>query len=125
MSEPTDEIKSMAHEVWFTSLGDLLTLLLCFFLCAVSFSTFEPRDKTSIESSNRNNVSKISSNGTEIGRAAVAGTSIAPLVSREVAIGFDADDFSSDRTALTSKGLLKMNSIGRHNFPTRSVCTQN
>lgn len=111
MSDGLEQNPVMSAEGWFTTLGDLLTLLLCFFLAAVSFSTFSPPEHATKTGTNSSHSEEIAGSGSKNGQREGSGTSIAPQVVGEIEIGFAADDISSDGTALSESGLAKLEQI--------------
>jgi len=94
MASPND-----STQTWMLSFGDLLTLLLCFFLLLISTGAMKPKTKESLSAQNHSietNTKVLSSNTDEVGNKVANKT-----------IGITDDAFFLTSSDLVSEGLVQ------------------
>lgn len=110
-STPGDDSVDLSAAPWFTTLGDLLTLLLCFFLAAISFTSSEI-----IERRVKNGVTARMEGGSKLPgalprRSVISGTQVAPQMTRESVIDFAETDFNRDGSELEGEKKTELHRI--------------
>lgn len=97
---------------WLTSFGDLLTLLLCFFICIVSLSRKDPAAIIGPQDVMRWNDKKFDQARVEANGETVGGITIAPLTGEpeKITLHFGREDFAANGEKLSSQAVEWMKS---------------
>ncbi|MDC0359073.1 hypothetical protein OAO01_09675, partial [Oligoflexia bacterium] len=101
---------SFSNSRWLTTFGDLLTLLLCFFLCVITFSPPTTQQETPLHNTSSRNLTRNQPEAVEPKPDQPAGTLIAPLMSefKALEIRFTEADYIEGTTRLSGSALARL-----------------
>ena len=106
-----DESVDLSAAPWFTTLGDLLTLLLCFFLAVISFTSSEIIERRTNDGATTRMEGTSDAPGMLPRKSYVSGTRVAPQMSRESVVDFTEDDFDLSGSEVQERGKKELRQI--------------